>query len=231
MIKACVFLIFFWFIVSSCSSWEWNKLVPDTTQYLSWTIQDVPMANSWIDNLIVETPSNISITDSFQMKIPSVESIKQVTTLSELKLLNPMLADSSWTHEQQFIELQKYRMIFGILLNQIKDPEFLKIRTEENDIILWKEIWPQDLKDIDQEFENIILQSSYSWWNASIINNIAKRRMDTMTEFQSSQKYKDYIQLNQEKIHTMNTSMKKFWTSEMLETDKKIQDMENNSHN
>lgn len=189
------------------------------------------MANSWIDNLIVETPSNISITDSFQMKIPSVESIKQVTTLSELKLLNPMLADSSWTHEQQFIELQKYRMIFGILLNQIKDPEFLKIRTEENDIILWKEIWPQDLKDIDQEFENIILQSSYSWWNASIINNIAKRRMDTMTEFQSSQKYKDYIQLNQEKIHTMNTSMKKFWTSEMLETDKKIQDMENNSHN
>lgn len=52
-----------------------------------------------------------------------------------------------------------------------------------------------------------------------------------MTEFQSSQKYKDYIQLNQEKIHTMNTSMKKFWTSEMLETDKKIQDMENNSHN
>ncbi len=72
--------------------------------------------------------------------------------------------------------------------------------------------------------KNNMLSSSMNGSKTSSgdIISILESEKNIIASFYASQKYKTYISRNQERINTIDTSMKEYWTPEMLDLQKNI---------
>lgn len=158
------------------------------------------------------------------MSVPlTVESIKTITSLEDLKKINPLLANDSKNIHPKFIELQKANMTLGILLSQLKNPEYIKLSTEQNEIYQGKAIWTEEIKKTHESFLNALKNPPKSAEDSKLINAISLKNIQAIQEFQLKKEYQDYISTNQKKLSELNDAIKKLYTPEMTELQEKIQ--------
>ncbi len=63
------------------------------------------------------------------------DNILAITTLDELKKLNPYITSITGSDDQKFITFQKNQILLSIYGTQIKDPEYKKLQDQYMNII------------------------------------------------------------------------------------------------
>lgn len=153
----------------------------------------------------------------------SVESIKNITSLEDLKAINPLLANDPKNNHPKFIELQKASMTLGILLSQLKSPEYIKLFTEQNEIYQGKAIWTDEIKKTHEAFLSTLKNPPKSAEDSKLLNAASLKNIEAIQAFQLKKEYQDYLRENQKKLNEINDAIKKFYTPEMIELQDKMQ--------
>lgn len=164
-----------------------------------------------------------AIKDAATMSPLSVESIKNITSLDDLKVINPLLAKDSKNTHPKFIELQKASMTLGLLLSQLKSPEYIKLYTEQNEIYQGKAIWTDEIKKTHEAFLSTLKNPPKSVEDSKLINAASLKNIQAIQEFQLKKEYQDYIREKQNRLNELNDAIKKLYTPEMTELQAKMQ--------
>lgn len=116
-------------------------------------------------------------------------------------------------------------MTFGVLLSQIKNPEYLKLLEEKNDILLGKEMWNKEAKSANEAFMIALKQQAETPEEVEAIQAISLKNTQAMQKIQSDPKYQDYIKSNQEKIAQLDAAIQKLYTPEIIAVQNKIKEL------
>lgn len=123
----------------------------------------------------------------------------------------------------KFLELQKKQEEYSKVIMGIKDPEYAKLRGEQGDIYQWKELWTEEMKKEEEEFKKIVanINNSGSTSKNDFWKIIEKRNV-VMREFQTSQKFQDYLKSKQERLKTIEESIKQILPKEAVSIQEEI---------
>lgn len=201
LIPLFVIIYLFWFYNSKNNienqieySW-WLDKVENEIETNSWEIKDIEYTISWID----------SIKDN-----------------SDLEKINPLIISDFKFNSEEFLDFNKNQMKLWLLISEIKDEEYLKLKNEQILINEAREIWTDDIKKIDEEFKYILFNKDNisSKWN--IIRVISNKRSIAIKEFQNTEEYKNYINKKTDRLNEIKTLLNTYYSPEIIELQNKI---------
>lgn len=153
----------------------------------------------------------------------SIESLDKITSHEEIKLINPIMdQEFPGDNTPEYTEFQKNQLKLGLLISQIQDPEYIKLRNQQKDIREWKAIWTQKVSKADAQLEEAMkhIEEVSSKWETMKL--LVRKRAQAMAEFQASDAYMQYIKENKDRLASITESMEHYYTPEIQELQKKI---------
>lgn len=175
-------------------SW-WLYKVENEIKTNSWEIKDIEYTISWIDS---------------------------IKTNSDLEKINPLIISDFKFNSEEFLNFNKNQMKLWLLISEIKDEEYLKLKNEQILINEAREIWTDDIKKIDEELKSILLNNDNisSKWN--IIRVISNKKSIAIKEFQKSEEYKNYIISKKDRLTEIDILLSNYYSLEILDLKNKI---------
>lgn len=197
------------------------------TQPVTKTTENPAMVASWATSVTKESTGTTEPTSSSsQRDLSTVEGINSISTLDDLKSINPAMATMPGSDHPKFVELQKKQITLGLLMSKLTDPELQNLRKEINDIFQWKDAWTPEVKKMEKEFTETLAEMNKAWWiQGEWFKDLLDKRNQTMKDFQTSKEFKDYLESKQDKIAELNEAINKYNTPEIISLQKEIQEL------
>jgi len=153
----------------------------------------------------------------------SMESVEKISNLEDLKAINPFLANMSGSENPNFLELQKANMQMGILLTNLKSPEYAELLEKQNAIYQGRALWTPEVTGIHDAFMELLKNPPKTADAAEVIKKAALQQIESFEKIQASKEYQDYIFSNQASLTEISTAIQKLYTPEMKALQEKIQ--------
>ena len=118
--------------------------------------------------------------------------------------------------DQTYFEMQKNQTLLTLESTKIQDQWYLLARKQYQDIIMWKEIWPDSLKTLETTYMQSVRAQSSDMNVKKIVFATALR------DFQKSEEYLSYNSGSTETRKQLQETMRKYYTPEMRAIDAKI---------
>lgn len=179
----------------------------------SWVLYIIPETNNstwWVDNTGWEWIHSVTF-----------ESLDKVSSHEEFIRINPlMVSEFPGNNTSEYLEFQKDQMKLWLLISQIQDQKYIKLREEQKEIQEGKEIWTTKVKKADAQLQDALKHAEEVSFETMRL--LSTKRAQAISEFQTSMEYMWYIEKNRDKLSSISESMVQYYTPEIIALQEKI---------
>ncbi len=153
-------------------------------------------------------------------------SLESNLSLDDLTISAPssrLILDNSWSIQNKLPTRENLEHLMLYKISQLQSSQIKDLMNEQMDILMWKEIWSPELRDLGSRVPDPMKTKKDldNWSMYTSDKNMLLKEL-----YQSSE-YKDYLKSKQERLNKINIEIRTYYTPEILQLEEEIKNMKN----